>query len=133
MTETHRGSCLCGAMRFKLEGSFERFYLCHCVHCRKDTGSAHAANLFSSTATLEWLAGQEKLSTYNLPHTRHTRCFCSICGSAMPHVAETRLMVPAGCLDTECTAKPDAHIFIASKALWDHDLNTVPAFEGFPE
>ncbi len=132
MDQQHLGSCLCGEIRFKLEGNFDRFFLCHCAHCRKDTGSAHAANLFSSTANVEWISGQEKLSTYNLPQTRHTRCFCSICGSAMPHVAEKMIVVPAGCLDTDPANKPDAHIFLASKALWDHDLADVPAFETLP-
>jgi len=132
MNEQHLGSCLCGAIRFKLEGQLERFFLCHCAYCRKDTGSAHAANLFFSIANLEWLSGQERLSTYKLPKTRHARCFCSTCGSAMPHVAEQWIAVPAGCLDTELAAKPNAHLFIASKARWDHDLDTVPTFDGFP-
>jgi hypothetical protein len=42
---THAGSCLCGAIAFEIAGSFESFYLCHCEHCRKDSGSAFAANL----------------------------------------------------------------------------------------
>jgi hypothetical protein len=46
MSNTYSGSCLCGEIRFEIEGEFERFYLCHCEYCRKDTGSAHAANLF---------------------------------------------------------------------------------------
>ena len=46
MSNTYSGSCLCGEIRFEIEGEFELFYLCHCEYCRKDTGSAHAANLF---------------------------------------------------------------------------------------
>ena len=38
MSNKHSGSCLCGAVRFEVAGDFERFYLCHCEHCRKDTG-----------------------------------------------------------------------------------------------
>lgn len=52
MNPKHAGSCLCGEVHYEIEGAFERFYLCHCTHCRKDTGSAHAANLFSSSAKL---------------------------------------------------------------------------------
>lgn len=132
MQKEHLGSCLCGEIRFKLEGDFEGFYLCHCSHCRKDTGSAHAANLISSTARLEWLAGQGKLSRYQLPQSRHTHCFCSNCGSAMPYLIEQMMVIPAGCLDTEVFTRPDAHIFVASKAAWDHDLASIPSFDGFP-
>jgi hypothetical protein len=132
MSNLHRGSCLCGAVQFQLDGTFERFYLCHCEYCRKDTGSAHAANLFSSTARLRWIAGEDRISTYQLPQTRHARCFCSICGSAMPVVTARMVVVPAGCLDTDPSRRPDAHIFVSSRAPWDHDLAVVPAFEKFP-
>lgn len=52
MSDKHLGACLCGAVRFEVDGAFDRFYLCHCESCRKDSGSAHAANLFSSFASL---------------------------------------------------------------------------------
>lgn len=132
MSKQHLGSCLCGAVRFRLDGAFERFYLCHCAHCRKDSGSSHAANLFTASAKFEWLSGRDNVATYTLPQTRHTRCFCSMCGSAMPHVAGTSIVVPAGCLDTALDVVPDAHIFVASKATWDHDLADIPAFDSFP-
>jgi hypothetical protein len=130
--DTHLGSCLCGAARFRIDGAFERFYLCHCRHCRKDTGSAHAANLFSSSARLTWLQGRDVQRRYQLPQTRHVRCFCSICGSALPHDEPGMVVVPAGSLDTALPATPDAHIFMASKADWDHDLASAPTFESFP-
>ena len=50
----------------------------------------------------------------------------------MPHATESLIVVPAGCLDTDLTAIPDAHLFVASKAPWDHDLAELPAFDAFP-
>lgn len=132
MQTEHLGSCLCGAVRFKVEGAFERFYLCHCSHCRKDTGSAHASNLFASTAELAWLSGQEHVRTFNLPQTRHMRCFCLMCGSALPYALGRTLVVPAGSLDTQPDVIADANIFMASRAAWDHDLEHAPSFEAFP-
>jgi hypothetical protein len=134
MTTRHYGSCLCGAVRFQVEGSFERFFLCHCSFCRKDTGSAHAANLFSTTAKLTWLAGENQVTTYRLPSTRHTKSFCKTCGSALPRLpAEaTTLIVPAGSLESPVTIRPDAHILVASRADWDRELDAVPMLEGFP-
>jgi hypothetical protein len=132
MQTEHLGSCLCGAVHFKVTGAFERFYLCHCSQCRKDTGSAHGANLFSLTAQLVWLSGQEQVRTFNLPRTRHTRSFCSVCGSALPHASEKMLVVPAGSLDTQLAITADGNIFMASRATWDHDLAQAPGFEAFP-
>lgn len=132
MSDKHSGSCLCGEIKFEVDGPFERFFLCHCEYCRKDTGSAHAANLFSTTAKLKWIAGEDKTSFFNLPSTRHSRCFCSTCGSGLPYTTGKFLIVPAGSLDTEVSIRPDAHIFIASRAGWDRALEEIPGVERFP-
>jgi hypothetical protein len=134
MGDKHRGSCLCGAVRFEIEGDFERFYLCHCQYCRKDTGSAHGANLFSSRATLKWLSGEDQVKVFNLPNTRHRHCFCSSCGSALPDLQMngTLLKVPAGSLDTDVLIRPDAHLFFASKANWDEALEKIPTVARLP-
>ncbi len=134
MSSKHSGSCLCGAVRFEIAGDFERFYLCHCVYCRKDTGSAHAANLFSSTATLKWLSGEDQVRVFNLPSTRHRNSFCSTCGSALPDLQMdgALLKVPAGSLDTDVRIRPDAHIFFASKARWDEALEKVAKVAKLP-
>ena len=134
MTIRYAGSCLCGEVRFEIEGEFERFYLCHCEYCRKDTGSAHAANLFSSAAALHWVSGEDKVRQFNLPATRHNKCFCSTCGSALPMMQMNGqlLVVPAGSLDSEVLIRPNAHIFVSSKARWDDSLEKVPTAERFP-
>lgn len=126
------GSCLCGKARYVVEGSFDRFYLCHCSRCRKDSGSAHAANLFSSTAKLTWLSGQNSVTTFQLPGTRHVRSFCAVCGSALPFANAHMVVVPAGSLDTDITITPDGNIFSASRAAWDHDLQTAKNHDSFP-
>lgn len=134
MSRKSAGSCLCGAVRFEVEGDFERFYLCHCERCRKDTGSAHAANLFASGARLRWLSGAENVRSFALPGTRHRRSFCAVCGSALPDLQMdgALLVVPAGSLDTPLALAPDAHIFTASRAGWDHELERIPSVERAP-
>lgn len=134
MNNKHSGSYLCGDVRFEVTGDFERFFLCHCGRCRKDTGSAHAANLFSSTATLHWLSGEDKVRTFRVPATRHERNFCSTCGSALPglQMNGALLVVPAGSLDSAIDIRPDAHILVASRADWDNRLEDIPGIDGLP-
>jgi hypothetical protein len=134
MSNRYSGSCLCGAVRFEIDGQFERFYLCHCEYCRKDTGSAHAANLFASNAVLTWVTGEDKVRQFNLPSTRHSRSFCIRCGSALPNMQMNGklLAVPAGSLDSEVSIKPHAHIFVSSRAAWDDALEKVPTVAGLP-
>lgn len=130
----HFGSCLCGTVKFKVQGKFDSFYLCHCRHCQKDTGSAHAANLFSHSAKLTWKSGADAVTSFTLPGTLHSKSFCKLCGSALPNTQIPGLLVvPAGCLDTTVSILPTAHIFTSSKSSWDAELGEVPKFEGLPE
>ncbi len=130
----HLGSCLCAQVKFKVEGELESFYLCHCSYCQKDTGSAHASNLFSSKAKLTWITGQEFIVNYNHAGTRHAKSFCQNCGSALPRGADdgTLELLPAGSLDTDIEIRPAAHIFTASCANWDVKLEEIKQFESFP-
>lgn len=131
---THLGSCLCGAVRFQVEGDFERFYLCHCSRCRKGSGSAHGANLFSTTARLTWLSGKDDVTDFRMSTSRHSHCFCRVCGSALPYERNggALVVVPAGSLDSSVDIRPTGHIFTASRADWDRDLASLPSFAELP-
>ena len=135
MSHLHTGSCLCGAVKFELEGEFKKFFLCHCSRCRKTSGTAHCANLFAPGATLTWLSGEDKLSFYRLENTNFARTFCSVCGSNVPTDAKTRglVVVPAGSLDTKVDLAPQAHIFMDSRANWDEKLNEITCFDQLPQ
>ncbi len=134
VTTTTPGSCLCGAVQFEISGGFDAFFLCHCSRCRKNSGSAHGANLFASKATIAWQSGEENIASYRLPDTRHERSFCKTCGSALPGVrmGGALLVVPAGSLDGPVGIRPTAHICCASRAEWDVDLADTPQMDGLP-
>jgi len=131
----HSGSCLCGKVTFEVDGDFKHFFLCHCEHCRKDTGSAHAANLFSSTARINWLSGEKNVKTFDYKSSGHIKSFCPDCGSALPSIqmGGKLLVVPAGSLDSDVPIKPHGHIFCANRANWDKDLEKVKKFDKLPE
>jgi hypothetical protein len=130
--EKNLGSYLCGPVQFELTGSFDHFYLCHCRYCRKDTGSAHAATLFSSNGVLKWMSGESFVTTFRLSGTRHARSFCRMCWSGLPHASKDGVVVPAGCLDTVPRKRPDAHLSMQSRAAWDDGFAGLPAFEALP-
>lgn len=128
------GQCLCGAVKFRISGEFESFFLCHCARCRKDSGSAHSANLFSSTAKITWLSGRENIKEFRLAGSRHVKCFCTECGSALPFSQSNDgvLVVPAGALDSRIGIRPNAHICFSSRASWDNDLASLQRIDGLP-
>lgn len=127
------GSCLCEKVTFEVRGEFNKFFFCHCSRCRKETGSAHGANLFSNTAQLNWITGKENVKTYNLPNTRFAKSFCMDCGSALPTARDNSgIVVPAGSLNSDVDLHPTGHINMASKANWDQNLEYVAKFEIYP-
>jgi hypothetical protein len=128
------GQCLCGAVKFRISGVFESFFLCHCARCRKDSGSAHSANLFSSKASVSWLSGEKNIKQFRLSGTRHVKCFCTDCGSALPFLQKDdgMLVVPAGSVDSRISIRPIAHICFSSRADWDNDLATIEKIDGLP-
>lgn len=134
MPQITTGSCQCGTVAFQISGEFESFFLCHCKRCQKDTGSAHAANLFSTSAAITWVSGRESVQTYRVPETRHEKSFCIKCGSAVPavHQEGALLQVPAGSLDSPVTIRPNAHICCASRADWDNGLEEIAKIDGLP-
>lgn len=115
------GSCLCGAVRYEIDEPFERFLYCHCMRCRKATGSAHAANAIVKPEAFRWTAGEALVARFDLPTARSfATCFCKQCGSPLPHLTRSgaRMIVPAGTLDDVPAQKPDVQAYWASRAKW---------------
>lgn len=129
------GSCLCGAVQYRVEGEAKRFYHCHCSRCRKASGTGHASNLFVQ-GSLQWMAGEDQVKTFKLPQAeRFTNSFCSDCGGRVPRMIKEMgvVFIPAGSLDQEPSLVPQARIFVGSRANWSCEQGQVPAFEAYPE
>ncbi|MES2746228.1 MAG: GFA family protein [Bdellovibrionota bacterium] len=121
------GSCLCGAVKYEIEGEAKAFYLCHCSRCRKFSGTAHAANLFVKVKALHWLSGEQSIKHFAVTGTRFAKNFCSTCASPVPYVnAEGHATIPAGGLDCASPLVPMAHIYCRSRADWDDGFVDIP-------
>ena len=68
-----QGSCLCGSVRFELLGKINGFYFCHCMRCRRSTGSAHASNIFTDPENIRWLSRHELMKLTNCPKPKGLR------------------------------------------------------------
>ncbi len=131
-----KGSCLCGQVRWVLTGPFDAFHLCHCSRCRKATGSAHAANIFSRTENITWLSGENLIKRFDLPEAeRFSKCFCTRCGSTVPCVSRTGqyLLIPVGTLDDDPGITPGDNIFWADRAAWYDDGLKSEKFDAYPK
>lgn len=124
-----RGSCLCGARRYEIEGDLDGVWVCHCSLCRKATGSVGNAILIVPKDRFRWLSGADHGETYALRAT-YTVTRCRTCGTPLPAEAdETNVYVTAGTLDEPLGAGVRTHLFCASRADWDRDAPDVRYFD----
>ena len=133
---TLKGSCLCGAVAFEIEGDARHFYHCHCSRCRKSTGTGHATNLMLMGAKLAFTSGESLLRSFKPPQAqRFTRQFCGNCGSPVPrYVPEMGFaLVPAGSVDSEIPLTPQARIYWDSRAAWSCGDEPLPRFAEGPQ
>jgi hypothetical protein len=124
-----RGSCLCGRVRFVLDGSAIAARHCHCVRCQRARGAAHASNLIVDAQTLRFTGGEGEIRLYKVPEARFfTQSFCGGCGSCVPRIDTERgvAVVPLGCLDDAPPIGPQEHIWVESKAVWHSIEDDLP-------
>ena len=119
------GSCLCGSVRWRMEGPYPRMTNCHCSMCRKAHGAPFATYIIVDSGRYELLSGADAVAVYESSSVFH-RCFCSHCGSVVPFDSGGHKVVPAGCLDDDPGIRPERHIFVASMAPWHLIADDLP-------
>lgn len=116
-----KGSCLCGGIRYEIDGEITRIGLCHCAMCRKASGTAYAANAPVPLAQFRLIAGEELLTAYASSPGKQ-RYFCERCGAPIYSRSEKYpdlLRIRIGALDSPTNHRPDYHFMFDSKADWE--------------
>jgi hypothetical protein len=127
------GTCLCGALRYEVDGPFGAMMHCHCSMCRKQHGTAFATYVVAPLQGFRWQAGEDQVVRYQ-SSARGSRAFCRVCGSVAPGALPAMgiVFVPAGNLSGDLGIKPQRHIFVGSKAPWDAIADALPQHEAYP-
>lgn len=125
---THKGSCLCGAVRFEVEGELKPGDACHCNQCRRQSGHVWAStNVPRDRLTVDgmdevtWFQSSEKIR----------RGFCRTCGAVLfwdpPHLDWTS--VALGAFDTPTGTHLEMHIFVSQKGDYYEIADGLPQHE----
>ncbi len=113
----HKGSCLCGAIKFEIDGKLSAPDACHCAQCRKWTGHFLASTDTPRSALkihgadhLRWFHSSDKVR----------RGFCTECGSALffdplDRAKHDWIGISMGAFDTPTGTRLALHIFVAEK------------------
>ncbi len=112
----HEGGCLCGAVRFRAEGTPLNVRVCHCRTCQKALGAPFFARaLFDQRAlTLDGPVGRYPSSA------ALERLFCQRCGTRIGawRVNGTAAGLALALFDDPTAFTPTEHIWASDKIAW---------------
>ena len=123
-----RGSCLCGAVRFTVDGELNGGDACHCTQCRKHSGHYFAStDIPKSALTVE---GEDNLRWYQSSE-RVRRGFCGQCGSSLfwDPVESEKIAVAMGAFDDPTGTRLHMHIFTSQKGDYYDIADGLPQHE----
>jgi hypothetical protein len=136
MTEVLKGGCLCGVVTYEARGEPAIAGHCHCVDCRKTSGTGHCTHIVVQGEGVR-LTGvmssyQRSADSGNIVE----RYFCSTCGSpiystnaAMPGLVFLR----ASSLDDPDQIRPQMVVYASRAPKWDVMDASLPSFAETPE
>ena len=129
-----RGSCLCGALRYEITGALEEMHHCHCSRCRKAHGAAFSTFAQTARSGFRFVGDTECLRRFRSSDAVE-RSFCGRCGSNLLFEfagVPDAVWVAAGSFDDDPRMRPQAHIFVGSKAPWHEITDGLPQHAEYP-
>lgn len=131
-TRTLSGSCLCGAVVYAVSDDFAYAMNCHCLQCRRTTGSAFKPIAGIARDRLRVTQGADALMLYGDADGHDANC--KACGSLLYSVVRDGkyVHVAMGTLIDAPTIRPACHIFVGSKAPWFTITDDLPQYEELP-
>ena len=132
LPERHSGGCLCGAVRYEVQGPLRGVVNCYCSMCQRLHGgvgphskAAKADIVIVEGRGLRWYASSE----------RARRGFCGICGSGLfwEPAGQPGTGILAGTLDQPTGLTTIGHIFVAEKCDFSEIAGDAPQFQGSSE
>lgn len=120
------GGCLCGAVRYRVDGPLRPVVGCHCTQCRKSSGHYVAA----TSAPRDCVAVEGEVTWFASSDTAR-RGFCATCGSSLFWDGPgENLSIHAGTLDKPTGLTLAGHIFVGDKGDYYALGSDLPQAEG---
>jgi hypothetical protein len=129
------GRCLCGAVRYQVDGTPLYGVLCHCRDCQHASGTGHVPVMGMPKSSFSY---QGETKSYVIRHDNgrsSIRHFCPICGSllfGMTEIAPEAVSIYVGTLDDPSIFRPEAAMFTRNRHDWDITAGTLQEFEAMP-
>ncbi len=125
------GGCLCGAVRYAVEGEPRETVHCHCRMCQKSTGAPFVTwATFTPPEALSYTKGKPAIHRSS---DQAQREFCGRCGSQLVFRGDRldSIDVTAATLDDPESVTPIVNTWAATRPGWLHGFDTaLPDLEG---
>ncbi|MBI3439532.1 MAG: GFA family protein [Proteobacteria bacterium] len=127
----HTGSCLCGAVRFEVEGDLPPPDACHCVQCRKTSGHYFVSTDVPRSRLI--IRGGENVTWYRSSE-KVRRGFCKTCGASLfwDPIERDWLGVAMGAFDGPTGTHIHVHVHAGEKGDYYEIGDGVPRYETTP-
>jgi len=115
------GGCLCGAVRYALSAEPVMTAVCHCTHCRRQSGSVFSTNLIIAEAHYHQTGETRVFNDSGDSGKAVWRHFCATCGSPLISKIEAMpgmIAVKAGTLDDWSGLNPGIEVYTDHAAAW---------------
>jgi len=119
MAEESGGGCLCGAVRYRIQGEAVARTLCHCASCRRATGGVTVAWAVFPKSGVEVTRG--RVREYSSSPGIHWG-FCPDCGSLVTYRRDTRpehTDITTATLDDPDRYPPTVEIWTGERIAWE--------------
>ena len=131
---THTGQCLCGQVKYEIDGDPVAAGICHCKNCQRQTGTAFSTLWGVPKTALHFTAGKPSVYRDSETDSGSTveRWFCGNCGSPIYSAIEAQpdmAYLKTGTLDDTSSFAPQFHVWYASKQAWVEVSEDVPRME----
>ena len=124
-----QGGCLCGNLRYEIQGEPVSSGICHCETCRKVASAPRLPFVSFPLGAVAFTTGRPS-EFRSSPHV--TRSFCGNCGSPITYRNDNEadtIDIMTCSLDDAEAFPPSFHVFAGEKLEWDELAGELPAFK----
>jgi hypothetical protein len=120
------GGCICGAVRYRVQGRPTNTMVCHCRSCRRVAAAPVVAWVTFPDSRFEWMQGERSEFSSSEPVRR---TFCAACGTPLTY----RHRDSPDSIDVTTCSLDDPELFPPTHHSWlSHDLAWVRFGDGLP-
>lgn len=123
------GGCLCGAVRYRVEGEPLASGICHCRTCRRAASAPNLPFVGFTVSNFAIIRGNP-VEFRSSPHV--VRTFCGQCGSPLTYQDERHsdaIDIMTCSLDDPNVLPPTFSVWVSHKLAWDSPRGDLPAYD----